>query len=165
MPYQWTDAAPDQSGAVSLRLEAWPHRSLPPAGFAWVIGLTAAGLALPLLAVLGTTVLWGLLPFAVLAVWGLWHAIRRNYRDGAMREVLELAPGRLRLVRSDPGRPDRIWQTNPYWVRASLRRTGPVEDYLVLTDGRREIELGAFLTPGERRALHDDLNRLLAELR
>lgn len=166
MPYQWTDAAPeDHSGAVSLRLEAWPHRSLPPAGFAWVIGLTAGGLALPLLAVLGTAVLWGLLPFAVLAVWGLWHAIRRSYRDGAMREVLELAPGRLRLVRSDPGRPDRVWQTNPYWVRVSLRRTGPVEDYLVLTDGRREVELGAFLTPGERRALHDDLDRLLAELR
>ena len=49
MPYQWHDAAPEQSGAV-FRLEVWPHRSLPARGFAWVIGLTVAGLALPLVA-------------------------------------------------------------------------------------------------------------------
>lgn len=162
MPYQWHDAAPEQSGAVS-RLEIWPHRSLPVRGFVWVIGLTATGLVLPLLAVVGTAVLWGLLPFAVLAIGGLWLAVRRSYR--APREVMRLAPDRLELVRSDPGRPDRIWHTNPYWLRVSLRANGPVEDYLVLTDGRREVELGAFLAPEERVALRDDLMRRLAALR
>ncbi len=165
MPYQWIDAAPEQSGAVSFRLEAWPDRSLPMRGFVWVIGLTAGALALPLLAVVGSAVLWGLLPFAVLAVWGLWHAIQRSYRSGATREVLVLTPESLILTRSDPGRADRVWQTNPYWVRAGLRGNGPVEDYLVLTDGRREIELGAFLSPEERQALRGDLDRRLAAVR
>lgn len=164
MPYQWHITAPEESGAVFI-LEAWPHRSLPAKGFVWVIGLTAAGLAIPMLALLGTAALWGMLPFAVIAVWALWVAIRRSYRGAATREVLELAPGQLTLTRSDPGRADRVWQTNPYWVRAALRHGGPVEDYLILTDGKREIELGAFLSPEERRALHDDLDRRLMDIR
>lgn len=163
MPYAWHDTAPERSGALSYRLEVWPHRSLSPLGFVWVIGLTAAGLALPLLALLGSVVLWGLLPFAALPLWALWRAIRQSYR--APREVMTLSRDRLELVRSDPGREDRVWRTNPYWVRAALRRNGPVEDYLVLTDGRREIELGAFLAPEERQALHDELDRRLWALR
>ncbi|SFX50146.1 Uncharacterized membrane protein [Paracoccus pantotrophus] len=163
MPYAWHDAAPEQSGAVCFRLEIWPHRSLSRQGFVWVIGLTAAGLALPLLAVVGSKVLWGLLPFAALAVWGLWQGIARSY--GAAHEVMLVGRDRLILTRSDPGRPDRIWQTNPYWVRTALRQNGPVEDYLVLTDGQREVELGAFLSPEERVALRDDLERRLAGLR
>lgn len=163
MPYAWHDLAPEQSGAFSVRLELWPHRSLSARGFAWVIGLAALGLAMPLFALIGTGVLWGLLPFAVLAVWALWAAIRRSY--GRASEVMLLSRDRLELRRSDPGHPDRIWQTNPYWLRLSLRADGPVEDYLVLTDGKREIELGAFLAPEERVALRDELIRRLAALR
>lgn len=163
MPYTWHDAAPDDFGAVCFRLEIWPHRSLSRKGFVWVIGLTTAGLALPLLAVVGSTALWGLLPFAALVVWALWHAIQRSY--GTAHEVMWLDQNRLTLIRSDPGQPDRVWQTNPYWVRATLRQNGPVKDYLVLTDGKREVELGAFLAPEERQALHDDLDRRLAAAR
>lgn len=162
MPYRWHPAAPEQSGAV-FHLEIWPHRSLPMRGFVWVIGLTATGLALPMLAVLGTRALWGLLPFATLAVWALWAAMRRSY--ATPREDMWLGQDRLRLVRSDPGRPDRVWQTNPYWLRLALHAQGPVEHYLTLTDGQREVELGAFLAPEERIALHDELERKLRELR
>lgn len=161
MPYAWHDAAPeDDSGAV---LHLWPHRSLPLRGFAWVIGLTAAFLALPMLAVLGTDVLWGLLPFAALVVWALWRAIRRSYQGPS--EELRLSPDTLILTRRDPGRADRVWRTNPYWVRVALRSAGPVPDYLVLTDGQRQVELGGFLAPEERVALHGDLERRLARLR
>ncbi|WP_245008504.1 DUF2244 domain-containing protein [Paracoccus marcusii] len=40
----------------------WPHRSLPKRGFVWFIGTTATLLLLPILAVLGTQVLWGCCP-------------------------------------------------------------------------------------------------------
>lgn len=164
MPYLWTETAPDTSGAFLQTLTLWPHRSLPRRGFAWFIAVTAAFLSLPVLAVLGTQVLWGLLPFMVLAVGGVWFAIQHSYRSGQMREELLLDRTRLQVRRKDPGRPERIWQTNSYWVRPSLRK-GPVEAYLTLSDGQREIELGAFLTPEERRSLCDDLDRRLARLR
>lgn len=164
MPFQWTDTAPDQSGAVSFRLVLWPHRSLPRHGFVWFIGATACLLALPLMGVLGSNAMWGLLPFALLAIAGIWVALQFSYRSGQTREELILTRDRLMLIRSDPNRGQRRWETNPYWVRAALR-SGPVEDYLTLTDGQREVELGAFLTPTERRALLRDLQYRLARLR
>lgn len=164
MPYEWHDTAPEDSGAVSFRLRAWPHRSLPLRGFVWFIALTAGFLSLPLLAVLGRTVLWGLLPFALLAVGGLWYALQRSYRSGESFEELRMDRSTLHLVRHDPGRAPRSWKTNSYWVRPALRK-GPVEDYLTLSDGQREVELGAFLSPEERRALHDELQHRLARLR
>ncbi|WP_322626731.1 DUF2244 domain-containing protein [Paracoccus beibuensis] len=142
----------------------WPHRSLPRKGFVWFIGTTAVLLLLPILAVLGTQVLWGLLPFMLIAIGGVWLAIQHSYRTGQTREELVLDRDRLQVRRSDPGRPVREWQTNSYWVRAAIRK-GPVEDYLTLTDGQREIELGAFLTPEERRALRDELTRAIGRLR
>ncbi|MFV0385014.1 DUF2244 domain-containing protein [Paracoccus sp. (in: a-proteobacteria)] len=158
MPYEWTDR-PD-----GAELRAWPFRSLPRKGFVWFIGLTSVGLALPLLAVLGTATLWGLLPFMALAIGGVWYALHRSYRSGETSECLHLTRDRLHLSRRDPGRAAREWTANPYWVRAKLRE-GPVEDYLTLTDGNREIELGAFLTPEERRDLHHQILRRLADLR
>ncbi len=165
MPYRWTETtAPDASGAVLRHLILWPHRSLPRRGFVWFIASTALFLSLPMLAVLGTQVLWGLLPFMALAVGGVWLAINASYRSGRMQEELVLSRDRLSITRRDPGRPDREWQTNSYWVRAILRK-GPVESYLTLTDGQREIELGAFLTPEERRSLCDELTRAIGQNR
>ncbi|MRX49179.1 DUF2244 domain-containing protein [Paracoccus sp. S-4012] len=167
MPYQWRDhqAAPDHFGAVFHELVAWPHRSLPRRGFVWFIAITAGFVALPLLAVVGSAVLWGLLPFIVVTVWGLWHAIDRSYRRAEQtREVLRFDADRLELTRHDPGREPRRFDANPYWVQVVLR-PGPVESYLTLRGEGREVELGAFLAPEERRALELELRRRLADLR
>lgn len=164
MPYEWIDTASDDSGAVSYRLTLWPYRSLPRKGFVWFIGITATLMSLPLVAVLGKIALWGLLPFVLLALWGLWLGLQRTYRSGETREELHITREKLTLRRCDPGREDRVWITNPYWVRVTIRK-GPVEDYLTLTDGKREIELGVFLTQAERRDLRDSLLLRLADIR
>lgn len=164
MPYEWIDTAPDHTGALSYRLRLWPYQSLPRRGFVWFIGVTAGFMALPVVAMLGTAVLWGLLPFVLLVIGGVWHAIQRSYARGDMAEELVLDRRTARVSRRDPGGRLWEWTTNSYWLRPTLRR-GPVESYLTLTDGQREIELGAFLTPEERRSLHDDLQRRLASLR
>ncbi|QIR85598.1 DUF2244 domain-containing protein [Paracoccus sp. AK26] len=164
MPYEWKDTAPDDTGAVSYQLRLWPYQSLPPKGFVWFIGLTAGFMALPVVAMLGTAVLWGLLPFVLLVIGGVWYAIQHSFRRGQTAEELLLDRRTAQVIRRDPGGGLREWTTNSYWLRPILRR-GPVESYLTLTDGKREIELGAFLTPQERRHLHDDLLRRLANLR
>jgi len=161
VPYQWLD----QDG--TRLLHARPHRSLPRTGFVWFIGITAGLLSLPLIALLGSVLMWALLPFMLAAIAAVWWAIERSYRSGTSFEVLRLTRDRIGLTRHDPGQPDRHWQANPYWIRAEIR-PGPVERYLVLTGDHktgREIELGAFLTPEERSALQTELNRELARLR
>ena len=173
MPYEWVqriEGAPERSGAPSPSEEAvlhlWPYRSLPRRGFAWVIGIMAAFMALPLIEVLGTPVLWGLLPFALLAGGGLWLALRRSYDDGRLIEELRLSPGRLLLSRHNPRAPRQDWEANPYWVTLHLHpNEGPVPNYLTLKGAGREVELGAFLTAAERVRLHGELSEALARVR
>lgn len=160
MPYAWQPETKDDT----RRLLIWRHRSLTVRGFVWFMAATALLLVLPLVALTGSAVMWGLLPFALSALAGLWWAMQRQWRGGGSFEELTLSRDTLLVSRHDPGRPPRYWQANPYWVRLTLRRDGPVEDYLTLTDGQREIELGALLSPEERRQLRDELAAALGDL-
>lgn len=178
MPVHWTitpQAPGNAPGAFALsrddgaeyRLDLSPHISMGPQGFARIILISAGFLALPLLAVLGTPVLWGLLPFAGLALWALWYALSRNAAErGRLHEDLTLTRDAITLTRTNPRAPDQHWQANPYWVRVRLADKGAkVDNYLTLEGGGRTVELGAFLSPEERAALHDELSLALRHLR
>ena len=161
MPYALTTHSP-----THLSLRAWPHNALPARGFVIAIALAATCLALPLVAMLGSPVLWGLLPFAGIAVWGLWYALQRNWRDRQILEEMDITRARVHLRRTNPRGPVLEWDADPYWVSLNLiPKGGPVEHYLTLTGGGREVELGAFLTPEERITLHDSLTQRLVQLK
>ncbi len=155
MPYRWTDTSTEKT----LRL--WPHQSLTERGFAWFIGATAAMLALPLLALLGSPVVWILLAFFAAAIAGVWRAIMVNRRDLSLHEELTLKPDHVRLAHIPPTGPVLEWEANPHWVRVRLHHDGPVENYLTLSGNGREVQIGAFLSPEEREGLYDDLTRRL----
>ena len=161
MPYEWLPPAQDED-----RLHLWPHRSMTPAGFVAFIGTTAFLIALPAIPLLGTPLLWVLLPFPVLAVAGIWAALRRNQRDTEIIEDLTLAPDRMALVRHGPRGRRQEWEANPHWVQVMLHPTGgPVPQYLTLRGNGREVELGAFLSEEERIALRRELQQRLGDLR
>lgn len=153
MPYQWTSSTTQPE---TLRL--WPHRSLPPKGFATFIAVTAALFTLPLISVLGTPVLWGLLPFVGGALWLTWAMLQRSYVDGTLSEEMRLTADEVTLVRYNPRGPTQSWGANPYWVDVEIQETGgPVANYVTLSGAGRRVEIGAFLTPEEREALYLDL--------
>jgi len=148
------------------RVTLWPHRSLRPAGKRAVLALAAVGLAVPLLPALGTPVFWGLLPFEAAALGLLWLGLRRSDRDGMLVEELSLWRDEIRVERCEPSGRVLRWRADPYWVRLTLHAEGAkVEDYLTLSGGGREIELGAFLSPDERRNLKAEIERALAAAR
>jgi uncharacterized membrane protein len=171
MPLEWkktSQQAPETSGACLPveKLYLWPHRSLTAKGFVVFMTITALALSLPLVAMLGTGVLWGLLPFMLLALGGVWYGISRNQKDMTLHEVLELAEDRIALTRHNPRRAAQHWEANPYWVELRLHaRDGPVENYLTLRGSDREVELGAFLSPEERLDLHAELQDRLNRIR
>jgi len=161
MPYQWLP--PDLTDSDTRHLRLWPYRSLPRQGFVWFIGGTSALIALPLLAVLGSPVLWGLLPFLVLAVAGVWWALQRSYRDAEIVEDLTLTPGLVTLTRQGPRKAHAEWQANPHWVRVEMHKVGgPVPQYLTLHGGPRPVEIGSFLSEDERVSLSAELRAALA---
>lgn len=177
MPYAWamdpseTWAAPERSGAALdsgppvAELRLWPHRSLPPEGFVLFIGATALLIALPLLTLLGSPALWALLPFLLAALSGVWWALRASHRAGEVLEEMRVWPDRVTLVRQDR-RGERRWEANPHWVRAALHpEGGPVPNYLTLAGAGRVVEIGAFLSEGERLALKPEIEGAFARLR
>ncbi len=156
MPYDWKQE-PD---APRRELHLWPHQSLPPAGFAGFILLTFAFLLLPLFALLGTVLLWGLLPFLMLALAALWFALSRSRRNAQIIEVLTLSSELAHLQRRGPRGDLQEWESNRYWVEPRLhKKGGPVPNYVTLRGAGREVEIGAFLSEDERKALYDELNR------
>lgn len=156
-------AAGDPPGA---ELHLWAYRSLPRRGMALFLGLTCGLAGVPLVAALGTPLLWGLLPFFALVLGGLWVALDRSYRDGEVMEVLRLWSDRVELIRRDPRRPERRWEANPFWIRVvDHGARGPVPHYLTLAGAAREVEIGAFLPEEERVALAEDLRAAFAAMR
>ncbi len=178
MPYVWHDTetteAPGAPGAFALnegdggrapraRLRLWPHRSMTNRGYAVFVGVTFLLICLPMLSVLGSPVMWALMPFAIGTLGLTMWLIRVNDRSLLMTEELTLWDDRVALVRHEPHRPERRWEANPHWVRVALNeKAGPVPNYVTLKGGDREVEIGAFLSADERATLYDELTRRLA---
>lgn len=163
MPYEWS---PPATGSTRYQLDLWPHRSLPRRGFVWFILTTSLMISLPLFAVLGTLLLWGLLPFLAGAVVLMWWALERNYHAGRLREVLTIDARDVHLTRTSPKGDVQQWECNSYWARAQIYPSGgPVTHYVTLRGAGREVELGAFLSEDERKALYGELRSALSAAR
>ena len=161
MPYEWSPAPPYKP-TQDWTLTLWPYRSLLKRDFVIFIGSTAALVSLPLIALLGTAVLWVLLPFFALAMWGLWFAISISYRRGELIETLTATGAEIHLTRHDPKAKPKTWRANRYWAKAELYPTqGPVKNYVTLSGADREVELGAFLDETERLTLYSELRQAL----
>ena len=165
MPYEWIKTTND-ADAPTAELHLWPYRSLLRRDFVMFMAGTVAIVMLPLLVVLGSPVLWGLLPFFMLTVGGVWYALQRNQRDGEILEELRIWPDRMTLDHVHPRRGRKSWEANPYWVEVKIdRKNERIVNYLTLKGGEREVELGAFLSEDERATLYDELTRVLRDAR
>lgn len=174
MPVEWLkkpETASEISGAASFEAgdaplaeaHLWPYRSLPRRGFVLFIALTVVLVSVPLISVLGTPVLWGVLPFLMITIGGMWWAIERNYKDGSIVEELRVWSDHIALIRHNPRQAPQEWSTNAYWADVQMYEAkGPVPHYITLRGGDREVEIGAFLSEDERKTFYRDL---LASLR
>ncbi len=159
MPYEWSHPGPDRA---AQRLDLWPYQSLPRRGFAGFMLATCIMISLPLFPLLGTIVLWGLLPFLAGAVVLLWWALERSYRAGRLHEELVIDDQQVHLTRTDPKGEVQTWDCNRYWAQAQIYPSGgPVAHYITLRGAGREVELGAFLSEDERKTLYGELRSAL----
>lgn len=173
MPYEWDidpEKAPASSGAFShaqgdapyARLHLWPYRSLPKRGFVGILAMAILGFLLPVIAFIGSPVLWGLLLPALVVLGLLWFFIDKSYRDGEILEELTIWNDHITLTRTGPKARVQTWEANPYWVSLKMhQKGGPVDNYLTLKGAERIVEIGAFLSPEERVKLNQVLQRFL----
>lgn len=163
MPYEWLPPAPSGPKAEA---HLWPYRSLPKKGFVTFFAISFGMVALPLLAVVGSPILWGILPFMALVLGGAWWGLQRSYKDGSVLEELRVWDDRITLTRHNPHGPLQEWEANPHWVQVHDYGThGQIEHYLTLKGGPREVEIGSFLSVEERIGLMDEITSHLNALR
>ncbi|MEM8790888.1 MAG: DUF2244 domain-containing protein [Pseudomonadota bacterium] len=139
----------------------WPNRSMGPKLRRNMLCFAAAGFSVPLIPALGTPVFWGLLPFLGLALGCLWFGFRMSDRSGRLHEVLTIWRDEMRVERFEPRGDVLRWAADPFRVRVQLHEDARPENYLTLTGGSREIELGAFLSPWERLELKEEVDAAL----
>ena len=158
MPYEWT-TQPDET---PQQMRLWPHQSLPAKGFAAFILATFTLILIPTLPLLGTTLLWALLPFVLAAVAGVYFALQSNYKSRQIEEILTLDADTARLTHTTPRGEVKEWDCNRYWTKVTKYDSdGPVPHYVTLSGHGREVEIGRFLSEEERIALFEELNRSL----
>ncbi|NSX54686.1 DUF2244 domain-containing protein [Parasulfitobacter algicola] len=156
----------DGAGQPLAKLSMWPYRSLPRKGFVIFIGITAALVLMPILAVIGSPVVWGLLPFFLLMLWAVWYALERSYIDGSILEELTIWSDHAELIRHNPRGPSQHWAANTHWVNVKMHeKDGPVPFYVTLSGAGREVEIGAFLSEDERKILFADLSDYLRRVK
>lgn len=154
MPYTWTT----QHNAPPQIMHLKPHESLPARGMAAFVLTTFALILLPTLGLLGTPLLWALLPFVMLAVWGIYFALQKNHKHLQITEILTLTSDLAKLSHTKPNGEVITWECNRYWTQVHMHETGgPVPNYVTLKGMGREVEIGAFLSEDERIALYKDL--------
>lgn len=152
-----------ERGASPVFFEAvlHPHRSLPPQGFMLLMLLLgavsfAAGVSFVLLGA------WPIFGYFGLDVLLVYLAFRASYRSARMHEWVRLTEDMLTVERVGQRGERRRWQFQPFWLRVVLEEQDE-SNRLVLSSHGRELVVGGFLAPAERRnlaaALKEALNR------
>jgi len=148
--------------------ELRPNSSLTPRAAAWFYGSLIA-------VILGVAVgcaaqgFWPVLPFAGLEAAVLMGAVTWVQRRAAAREYIRVDAASVVIEKRLPGRRGNegrvAYAFQRPWTRIELRRGQPAHwrSRLLFSSRGRSVEVGAFLTDGERRGLKDRLAELLAD--
>lgn len=141
----------------------YPHRSLPPQGFVVLMLLLsgvsfAAGVSFVLMGA------WPIVGYFGLDVLLVYIAFRASYRSARMHEWVRLTEDTLTVERVGRRGERRRWQFQPFWLRVVLEERDET-NRLVLTSHGRELVVGGFLAPAERRNLAAALKEALVRWR
>ena len=148
------DAAP--AARLYLDREIAPSRSLPPKGFAILMGVfIALNLSLGLL-----FLHMGAAPvpiFLGLDVAAVSIAFAANYRHGRRRERVQVSAEQVRVLREQRGRLETVWESPSAFTRVALEQTGGQGLQVRLSVSGRRLTVGAVLGPLEREHLAEAL--------
>jgi uncharacterized membrane protein len=157
MPAPVAPCGPAEAAPALFDAVLYPNRSLGRFGFhllmaAIVLVSAAIGAACvaagawPVTGFLGTDVLL------------LYLAFRWNYRQGRRAEFIRLHGAELAVHRVEPSGRRREWRFDAHWVRVTVDG----DHQLTLSSHGRSLNIGAFLSPDERRELGSALRAALA---
>ena len=140
----------------------FPNRSLPPAGFAVVMGVVVS-VNLTLGTFFASIGAWPVLGFCGLDVFLVWLAFRISYRQGRLHERVRLTADELRISRVLPSGHESRWRLQPYWTEVRIEARRAHDARVRLVSKGRSLILGHFLSPRERVAFGETLQQALRD--
>ena len=138
-----------------------PNRSLGPRGFA-VLMAAVGGISFVAGMVFVAMGAWPVFGFLGLDALLIYFAFRLNYRDGRLRETVEIIDGEMRITRTHPSGREEEWTFEPSWARVDLRGDVETGNALSVVSHGRHLELARFLSHSERAEFADVLSDALA---
>ena len=157
-------ARPAGDDAVLFDVLLMPNRSLPPLGFALLMGAISlvsfgAGLTFYLIGA------WPIVGFLGLDVLLVYIAFRVSFRRLRAFETLRLTQAVLVFERVSPAGARRRWTFQPYWLKVEFDDPPHHGSQLRLWSHGRSVTVGAFLAPLERENLATALRQALQKLK
>lgn len=142
-----------------------PHRALGPTGIRNVILFTAVLAAIPgiFFYSVGAWPIIGLLGLDLIA---LTWAMTASFKSGDAYEQVTLWPDNLEIRHVSPKGQEWRRKFNPFWVRLDVTRD--IEDRvtrIALKNREERLEIGAFLTPEDKKIFAKTLAQALHQAR
>ncbi|GGF33315.1 membrane protein [Aliidongia dinghuensis] len=141
-----------------------PHRSLTPWGFLLLM-LAMAGVSFVTGIAFVRMGAWPVTGFFVLDLLLLYGAFRLSYRAARVSETIRLVGDDVTVERVGVRGEVRRWRFQAFWLRIKLIEIDGRASRLVLTSHGRELAVGSFLSPDERRRLAGELDDALVRYR
>ncbi len=158
------DNSGDKSDPTLLRMRLVPNRSLDSHGTKLVFCIVACGFLLPIIPFIGSPIGITLTIFSGLTFYLFLTLLQKSFQQGNTFEEISISKNRITVIHQEKNKEKKAWEGNPYWTRVNLDLNNPkLKNYLTLAGKGRHIELGAFLSPGERIELRDKIQNALAK--
>ena len=154
----------DKRDPTFLRMRLVPNRSLDSYGTKLVFCVIAFGFLLPIIPFIGSPIGITLTIFSGLTFYLFLTLLQKSFQQGSTFEEISISKNKIIVIHQEKNKEQKAWEGNPYWTRVHLDIDNPkLKNYLTLAGKGRHIELGAFLSPGERAELRDKIQNALAK--
>ena len=154
----------DKNDPTFLRMRLVPNRSLDSYGTKLVFCIIAFGFLLPIIPFIGSPIGIPLTIFSGLTFYLFLTLLQKSFQQGNTFEEILISKNKIIVIHQEKNKEQKAWEGNPYWTRVNLDFNNPkLKNYLTLAGKGRHIELGAFLSPGERIELRDKIQNALAK--
>lgn len=141
-----------------------PNTALSPRAFLIIMGLVCG------MSFLGGMMFLSMGAFPVIGWFGLdalaiWFAFRKNFRNLKEETTVRVTAESIRLTHSRPGREPKEVKLPTAFTRLSLHYPQRAPSELRLAHGQTAYVIGRFLTPRERKSLHQALDSAILKAR
>ena len=141
-----------------------PNRSLSGEGTIVVFAILAIGLIVPIVPFLGSQVGITLTLFSGITFYLFLFFLEKSFQSGQLYEEIKISSEKIEITHKEKNKKKLTWEGNPFWTKVVMEdKENKVENYLTIQEKGRHIELGAFLSPDERKNLKNEIQNALAK--